>query len=166
MESSSTFVVIDFIFIFIIFACAVHGGLCGFLEEFFSKLAVICGVLFGFLMNKQVVPHLPGIKAAPFLTTILAFIIIFIVVYVSVRIVQKVIGFAFQGDIMKGLDRCLGFFLGVGEGFLIVALVLFLLHSQHFFEVDGVLSGSFFDIILSPLFMQIPETLISGTANV
>lgn len=166
MESSTTFVVIDFIFIFIIFVCAVRGALCGFLEEFFSKLAIICGVLLGFLMNKQVVPHLPSIQAAPFLTTILAFIIIFVVVYIAVRLVQKVVGIAFQGDIMKGLNRCLGFFLGIGEGFLIVALVLFLLHSQQFFEVNAILSGSYFDIILSPLFMKIPETIIPGTANV
>ncbi|NLK45748.1 MAG: CvpA family protein [Treponema sp.] len=93
------------------------------------------------------------------LTRILAFLILFIVVYVAIRIVQKIVGFAFQGDIMKGLDKSLGFFLGIAEGFLIVGLILFLLYSQRLFDIRPVLIDSFFDKLISPIFTTVSENI-------
>lgn len=162
-----TFAVIDVIFIVIITFCAIHGVLKGFIDELFSKLAVIAAVFCGLVFYKNLVPNLPQFGGVTFLTNILAFLILFVIVYILVRLLQKIIGFAFQGDIMKGLDRSLGFFLGIAEGFLLVAVVLFLLHSQTFFDVTSVLTGSIFDEILAPLFVAVPTIKVStGVSNV
>ncbi|NLK45747.1 MAG: hypothetical protein GX297_03730 [Treponema sp.] len=41
------FAVIDIIFFIIILITSVHGAIRGFLDEFFSKLAVIAGIFIG-----------------------------------------------------------------------------------------------------------------------
>ncbi len=151
--------VIDIIFWIIILITSIHGAIRGFLDEFFSKLAVIAGIFFGLVLNRFLVPYLPKLGNLILLTRILAFLILFIVVYVSIRLVQKIVGFAFQGDIMKGLDKSLGFFLGIAEGFLVVGLILFLLHSQRFFDISPVLNASFFEKLFSPLFMTVPDNV-------
>jgi len=151
--------VIDIIFWIIILITSIHGAIRGFLDEFFSKLAVIAGIFFGLVLNRFLVPYLPKLGNLILLTRILAFLILFIVVYVSIRLVQKIVGFAFQGDIMKGLDKSLGFFLGIAEGFLVVGLILFLLHSQRFFDISPVLNASFFEKLFSPPFMTVPDNV-------
>ncbi len=151
--------VIDVIFWIIILITSIHGALRGFLDEFFSKLAVIAGIFFGLVLNRFLVPHLPKLGNLILLTRILAFLILFVIVYVSIRLVQKIVGFAFQGDIMRGLDKSLGFFLGIAEGFLVVGLILFLLHSQRFFDIRPVLDASFFEKLISPLFVTVPEVV-------
>lgn len=162
-----TLAVIDVIFIVIIALSAIHGAIRGFLDELFSKLAIILGLFCGLFYNKLLVPAMPAFNGISFLSNILAFLIIFIVVYITVRIVQKIVGFVFQGDIMRGLDRSLGFFLGIAEGFLVVALLLFLLHSQQLFNVSSILSESYFDRLLLPFFATIPEkTRAAGNVNV
>ena len=60
---------------------------------------------------------------------------------------------------MRGLDKSLGFFLGIAEGFLVVGLILFLLHSQRFFDIRPVLDASFFEKLISPLFVTAPEVV-------
>ena len=151
--------IIDIIFWIIILITSIHGATRGFLDEFFSKLAVIAGIFFGLVLNKFLVPYLPKLGNLILLTRILAFLILFIIVYVSVRLVQKIVGVAFQGDIMQGLDKSLGFFLGIAEGFLVVGLILFLLHSQRFFDIQPVLGNSFFEKLISPLFVTAPEVV-------
>jgi len=164
--------VIDIIFLIIILITSIHGALRGFIDEFFSKLAVIAGIFFGLVLNKFLLPYLPKLGNLILLTRILAFLIIFIIVYIAIRIMQKIVGFAFQGDIMKGLDKSLGFFLGIAEGFLVVGVILFLLHSQRFFDIQPVLSNSIFEALLSPLFMSASENIrpeiiqMQGSSNV
>ncbi len=151
---------LDAVFLLILLICAIHGAFRGFIEELFSKLAVILGIICGLVFSKLLVPSLPKLKYAAFLTNILAFVIVFTVVYLAVRIIQKIIGIAFQGDIMKGLDKSLGFFLGIGEGVIIVCLILFLLHSQPWFDITGVVQGSVFDRIFAPLIINTSHEFI------
>lgn len=161
--------VIDIIFLIIIFMCAVHGAFRGFLDELFSKLAIIVALFCGLFNYKRLLPSLPDFGAFGFLANILSFLIIFVVVYIVVRIVQKIIGAIFRGDIMKGLDKSLGFFLGIGEGLLIVGVVLFLLYQQPFFDVSGILNGSNFAILFSRIGESIPQKIPTspiGNTNV
>ena len=72
--------VIDIIFWIIILITSIHGALRGFLDEFFSKLAVIAGIFFGLVLNRFLVPHLPKLGNLILLTRILAFLILFIIV--------------------------------------------------------------------------------------
>ena len=151
---------LDAVFFLILFICAIHGAFRGFIEELFSKLAVILGIICGLVFSKLLVPSLPKLKYAAFLTNILAFVIVFTAVYLAVRIIQKIIGIAFQGDIMKGLDKSLGFFLGIGEGVIIVCLILFLLHSQPWFDISKIVQGSGFDRIFTPLIINTSQEII------
>ena len=43
----------------------------------------------------------------------LAFLLLFIITYVLIKLLEKILGWIFKGDILKSLDRSLGFFFGL-----------------------------------------------------
>ena len=63
--------VIDIIFWIIILILSIHGAFRGFLDEFFSKIAIIAGIFIGLVFNKFLVPYLPKLGNLIFLTRIL-----------------------------------------------------------------------------------------------
>lgn len=157
---------IDYVFLALVVLCGVRGFSRGFIEEFFSKAAFILALLCGLLCYKMALPLLTGLANIVFLQNVLAFVIVFSVVYIAVRLVQKLVGVAFKNDIMRGLDKSLGFFLGLAEALLCIMLVLFLLHSQRAIDVSTVLAGSFFDSWLSPVVISLPDAVsASGVVN-
>ena len=82
------------------------------------------------------------------------FVLLFIVTFLLVKIFQHIIGSFFQSEIMNGLNRALGFFLGAFEGLLVVAVILIALNAQPWFDVAGLLGDSFFANIMSGIIAQ------------
>ena len=64
---------------------------------------------------------------------------------------------------MKGLDRSLGFFIGVLEGFVLVTFIIALLKYQTFYKCDALLENSLFNKLLGNLF-TIPATFPGFTS--
>ena len=60
----------------------------------------------------------------------------------------------FQSDIMSGLNRAMGFLLGIIEGILIVAVILIVLNTQPWFDTTELLGNSFFAKILAGIISQ------------
>ncbi|MEE0998446.1 MAG: CvpA family protein, partial [Treponemataceae bacterium] len=89
-------------------------------------------------------------------------VLIFIVVYLIVRIIQQCLKNCFESDIMKGLDRALGFFFGVVEGIVYVGLILVILYAQPWFDATGVLQNSFFHNLLDGM-LVVPTNYIRNT---
>ncbi|AEE16580.1 CvpA family protein [Treponema brennaborense] len=143
-----TFAFIDAVFAVIILACAINGTIKGFVAELFGKAAVILGLVVAVIFYGNLVPYVGKWISADFLAQVVSFVLIFIVTYLSVRIVQHFIGGFFQGDILSGLNRALGFFLGIAEGLIITAVVIILLYAQPWIDIDGLFRGSFFHELL------------------
>ena len=72
----------------------------------------------------------------------------------------------FESDIMKGLDRGLGFLFGVVEGLVYVGLILVVLYAQPWFNVNGLLDKSFFHNLLGALLSAPADSLRSMVINV
>ncbi len=147
------FVIIDIIFIIIIVFCIIRCVINGFVKEFFSKLALIGGAVLGLLFYGYVTPLLPA-TIPDFIINIAGFLIIFILAYIVIRIIERIIGLAFRGEIMAGLDRALGLFLGIFEGLLISSLIILLLITQSLIDVSGLFNGSFFYDLLTPFILR------------
>ena len=146
-----TFTLLDIIFIAIILLLAIHGSVTGFIKEFFSKVAIIVGILLAVIFYDQLSPYLLDYIKSDFVTKILSFLLIFILVYLIVKLIQHFVGNLFDGEILQGLDRVLGFFLGALEGLLIVCIILILFYAQPWFEIDSIFKGSFFHSALYEL---------------
>ncbi|HIW36378.1 MAG TPA: CvpA family protein [Candidatus Treponema faecavium] len=155
-----SFAMIDIVFGLIVLFFAIEASLKGFVREFFTKLAFLLGLAAAVLFYDQAARIIFRYVPYQFLAQILGFLVIFIIVYLVVRIVQQCIGVLFRNDIMAGLNKALGFFLGIAEGVFIVAACLILLRAQPWFSADGLLRGSFFLHILEPLLAQ-PEYYVN-----
>ena len=56
---------------------------------------------------------------------------------------------AFSGEIMSGLDHSLGVFVGIAEGFAIIAVILGIIYMQPWFDYEDLLENSIFHKMLS-----------------
>ena len=124
---------IDIIFIAIILVFAIVSAVKGFINAIFNKLCWILGLIAAFLFyNMLSVPMMDFVKNQ-IASDILSFLVIFIAVFLFIKIIQTILSKVFDGEIMKGLDRSLGFFFGLVEGIVIVYVFIFLALKQPWF---------------------------------
>ena len=156
-----TLTFIDIVFLIIIFAFALVTMIHGFIKEIFGKLAVIAGIVAGFYFCALLAPYLQKLIPIPVVDVVLSFILIFIAVFLFVKILQIIVSSIFSGEIMKSLDRVLGFAFGALEGLMIVSCAIILIRAQPYFQLDSILEGSFIASILNPL-LEYPVNYIRG----
>lgn len=140
----------DIVLLLVIFFFIIKVTLSGFVAEFFSKAAVVLGGISAVVFYHSLSTHIEPIIGPHAYPGLVSFLIIFLVVYLLVKIIQRIVGSAFQGDSMVNLDRSLGFFLGIAEGLLVVALIIIILNDQPWFNITNLTEGSFFYRIFRP----------------
>ena len=125
-----TFAIIDIVFLIIILVMAIKGAVNGFIAEVFGKAAFLVGLLVGVLFYNDLAVVLVQWISVVFLAQVVSFLLLFILTFLLIKVIQHVLGGIFKGDILGSLNRALGFFLGLAEGVLIVAMILLVLHVQ------------------------------------
>jgi membrane protein required for colicin V production len=147
-----SFAVIDFVFALLMVLFALRGYIRGFVSEVMALASVVFGLLAaimlfraggGFIRER----FMQDIAAIP---EIIAFAAIFLIVFIITRILESVMKDVISGFHLDGLDRFLGFFIGLAEGLVIVCLVLFALYRQTFFDQQSITADSFFAKLLLP----------------
>lgn len=147
-----TFAIIDIVFLIIILVMAIKGAVNGFIAEVFGKAAFLVGLLVGVLFYNDLAVVLVQWISVVLLAQVVSFLLLFILTFLIIKVIQHLLGGIFKGDILGSLNRALGFFLGLAEGVLIVAVILLVLHVQPWIQVDSLLEGSFIDALFaSPL---------------
>lgn len=147
-----TFAIIDIVFLIIILVMSIKGAVNGFITEVFGKAAFLVGLLVGVLFYNDLAVVLVQWISVVFLAQVVSFLLLFILTFLLIKVIQHVLGGIFKGDILGSLNRALGFFLGLAEGVLIVAVILLVLHVQPWIQVDSLLADSFVDALFaSPL---------------
>ncbi|UTC61699.1 CvpA family protein [Treponema sp. OMZ 787] len=149
----------DIVFLIILTFFAVKVTVTGFIDEFFSKAAVIAGGLIAFLFYKLLTPVITELLGEKSLSAVIAFLILFLSVYLIIKLVQVFLGSLFSNESLKNLDRSLGFFLGLVEGLIVIGVILMLINIQTFISFDKILSESIFAKILSPFILDITKQL-------
>ncbi len=82
---------------------------------------------------------------------VISFLVLFLLIYITVKLLESLIHNIFIKLSLERLDKALGFFLGIAEGFLLVCIILIILNWQPFFEINYLLEDSLFAKILFPL---------------
>ena len=142
---------LDIALLVVIALLAIHGAAAGFVNEFFSKLAVLAGCAAAVLFFRKGAPLAEQITGLDSVSGIIAFLAIFIAVYFVIKIVQRIAkGITFNPSI-NALDRALGIFLGAAEGLLVAAVVVVFLVQQPFFDASSLLAESFFAELFGPI---------------
>lgn len=145
------FTLTDVIFIVVILTFAIVAMARGFIKAIFSKLCWILGLIFAFLFYKKLTGQMNSLIHNEPLSLILCFVLIFVVVFLIVKIIQVILEKVFGGEIMKGLDRALGFFFGIVEGFLFVFIFSFIMLNQPWFDCHVIFEKSLIIRMLQPL---------------
>lgn len=147
-----SFAVIDIVFLVVVLVMAIKGAVNGFIVEVFGKAAFLIGLLVGVLFYNDLAVVLGQWISVVVFAQIISFLLLFIITFLIIKVIQHLLGRLFKGDILGSLNHALGFFLGLAEGVLIVAVVLLVLHIQPWIQVDSLLEGSFIDALFaSPL---------------
>lgn len=156
-----TLTLFDVALLVLIVLVVIKVTITGFITEFFSKAAVIIGTMGAILFYLKLAPYIVKIIGPDVFPEIIAFLIIFLSLYLMVKLIQQLVGSAFQGETMTNLDRALGFFLGIAEGFLVVIVVLILIQKQPWFDLSSLTKNSLFTSILEP-FLSEGQGFITG----
>ena len=147
----------DIVFLIILSFFVIKVTVTGFIDEFFSKAAVIVGGLIAFLFYKLLTPVITELLGEKALSAVIAFLILFLSVYLIIKLVQVFLGSLFSSESLKNLDRSLGCCLGLVEGLIVIGVILMLINIQTFVSFDKILSESIFAKILSPFILDITK---------
>ena len=157
---------IDVFFLLLIIIPAIVCASKGFAKELLGKGAFILGIWIALIFYKKLVPYVEKGIHLHFLSVAIAFMLIFLVVFIIVMVIRQIVGAIFDGEIFKGLDRTLGFFLGLIEGIALVAIILIVISSQPWFNMDKLLGDSFFYKMLRWIVVSPVDTFQKGLNNV
>lgn len=149
----------DYVLSIIILIFAVVGLIKGFVDNIFGKLALIGGIICGVYFYDDIATKVWSFIGHPMVEKVLGFISVFVIVFLIIKIIQVIISKLFSFSILKSLDRTLGFFFGIVEGFALVALIIFVLNIQPFFPANRLLEGSFYSNITNQVINTIQSDL-------
>jgi membrane protein required for colicin V production len=143
--------VLDIIFGIIIFLVVIRCIIKGFIAEIMALAALILGIglaVVFFQMGARVLENYFGPSDW---NQVIAFLIIFLVVYVIIKLFENAIHRLFERLRLGSLDRALGFFLGIAEGIIIIAVIIIIMRLQPFFEVEELINES----VIAGIMLQI-----------
>lgn len=152
---------IDIVFSVIVLFIAISACAHGFIAEIFGKIAVIASFFTAFYFCGKLAAKMQNIISVKGVCVAVSFAILFIATFLAVKIIQTAIKSLFSGDILKSLDRVLGFILGLFEGILVISAILILLVSQPWFSLDRLLDSSFYWSMLDS-FLTKPIQYVKG----
>jgi len=156
-----TLLPLDFVFIAIILLITVLVTVKGFIAEFFSKAAVLIGAAGAIVFYGKLSPYVAKLVSGKTLPSVIAFLALFLILYLFVKVIQQLAGSAFESETMTNLDRALGFFLGLAEGIIVVAIILIAIRMQPWFDISSFISKSFFAKLLEPVVKMSPGIVTS-----
>jgi len=155
------FAVFDVIGIVVLLAAGFRCAFRGFVAEFLSVLAVLTGLTLSILFTSSLTPVLAPYLGETFWTPIVAFLLIFLIGYVIIKIIESTLHRLIEKIQLEKLDQALGFFLGLVEGIIILAVLVFILQLQNVIDVKDLLADSFIARVLQkiiPVGTQFIET--------
>lgn len=120
--------------------------------------ALILGIAGAIIFHKMLAEYIGTVWGFSMWNYIIAFLALFIVIYLIAKLLEGLLHKIFLALHLNKLDKVLGFFLGIAEGIIVIAVILFFLTWQPFFEAQELLERSVISRILSP-FLPSPSEL-------
>ncbi|MEO8316346.1 MAG: CvpA family protein [Pseudomonadota bacterium] len=122
-------VTLDYIIVAIVLISAIVGLIQGFLREACSLITWVLGIWLAWKLGPVLAPHLGGVlRTAPY-GLWAGRAIVFVAVLVIGAIVGATVNHFVRLSMFSGLDRLLGFVLGLARGVVIVGVVVILAQS-------------------------------------
>ncbi len=136
------FAILDIIFVVILLITTIRTTIKGFISEIMTLAALLLGVAAAVLFLKLGTRLIDAYFGQSNWNQVIAFLVIFLVVYIVVKIFESGLKKLFEQLNLGSLDRALGFFLGIIEGVLLIALIIIALKMQPFFDMAEAIDDS------------------------
>ncbi len=147
--------IMDWVFVAIVVLLAVRCFARGFVRELLSVAAYAVGILAGLMFSNSLIdfaaPKLGIAEWPPTVLYLMAFLVCFVAGFLIMKLIAKLIHEGLEAANLDVFDKVLGLVLGIGEGLIVVSLVLVVLDMQSFLDVDALLSGSLFASTILPI---------------
>jgi membrane protein required for colicin V production len=150
---------LDWVFIVVFALLGIRCMVKGLVAEVLSVAAIFAGLLAGLFLYKAAAQLFVGwgLAAKPeILPSILGFAAVFIVAFLIVKLVARLLKEGIEAAELGGVDRALGFLLGLAEGLILVSFILVAMSllEPALNSITGyskLLAGSFFARIILPV---------------
>lgn len=119
-------VTLDYILIAIVLISAIAGLVQGFLREVCSLISWILAFWLAWKFGPSLVPYLGGALETPPYGLWAGRALVFIAVLVVGAIIAAIVNYFIRLSIFSGLDRLLGFVLGLFRGLVIIGVAIIL----------------------------------------
>lgn len=153
------FEAIDIFFLILLVFASIRAGIRGFVREFMAMASLIVGIGVAVLFSGVVAVQLEAHLGESIWNQIIAFLGLFLVTYLVLKIFEGALRALVERINADNLDHALGFFLGVGEGLLLIFVLLLLIQVQPFIDMENAIDESVFAIVLKPLLPYVDELL-------
>ena len=150
------FTPVDICFLILMLVFAVLALLKGFIKEIFGKVSVIGGLACSIVFSPRLTPYVENALHNKIVSVVLSFLLVFVAVFLVICIVQRVFEKIFSGEIMRGLDRVLGFLLGAAEGLVVVLFLMVVVTIQHGLTQNPSQRGVCFSLYFHQLSILLP----------
>jgi membrane protein required for colicin V production len=127
-------VTLDYIILAIVLISAIAGLIQGFLREACSLVTWVLGIWLAWKLGPVLAPHLGGVLRTELYGLWAGRAIVFVAVLVIGAIVGATVNHFVRLSMFSGLDRLLGFVLGLARGVVIVGVVIILAQAV---KMDG-----------------------------
>ena len=122
----------DIIFLVLTLFFVIKSFFKGFLSEFMSMAALICGITVGMMFKDKLAPMLADLVKSTTWRPVAAFFILFIGTYILIKITEILLKNIITKIQLNSLDRILGIVWGVLEAAVIITLIVFLIYALQF----------------------------------
>ncbi|ADK80833.1 CvpA family protein [Sediminispirochaeta smaragdinae] len=137
------FSAVDVVALIIVLVLGVRCAFRGFVAELMAFAAILLGLVAAVVFGGLVVPFAQRYIGDGFWTPIASFLAVFLVTYIVVKLFEGALYRLIDRVNLEKMDQALGFFLGIVEGVLLLAVLLFLIRIQPVFDPEPLLSRSF-----------------------
>jgi membrane protein required for colicin V production len=133
---------IDLVLALVVLVMMVRGVMRGFVAEVLSAAAIVLGILTAVLLVGPAGQLVERVFGPSIWSGIIAFLVIFLATYLIVKLLEGLIQRGLEALNLHGLDRALGFLLGLAEGLLVALALLIILVLQPFFDPQTLVQDS------------------------
>lgn len=135
---------VDYIIFVLFMIGGIWGAIKGFIDEITSKFGYVLGFVLAFMFTCALAPVLVEKLNFPYwFAAFLSYFVIFMVGYCLMRGIGTALNGICEASSLDFVDHLLGFFLGLFEAILLVALAEYLLNYQNLFNLKSVFAESF-----------------------
>ena len=154
---------LDYVIFVLFIIGGIWGAIKGFIEEVSTKLGYILGFLFAMMFTHTLCGFFRDKAGFPaWFAAFIAYFLIFITGYLLMKGIGAILSNIAETAKITVVDNILGFFLGLVEAFIVMAVFEYILGFQNVFNLQHYFDESLFSSKLLLPFARAVASTVSG----